>query len=73
MQADQINTLNLNLDKKRDQIDQYKSKYNDIDIDALHERNQYLQTRLLSYQMKVGVLRIQVKEFQESGKIADKS
>ncbi len=42
---EKIFDLNSHLNKKRDQIYNYQLKYNDVDLDALHERNQYLQTR----------------------------
>ena len=52
------------MEKQTRQIEKYEVKYQNVDVDALHERNSYLQTKNLHYQKKIGQLNYAICNFK---------
>eukprot|EP00347_Sterkiella_histriomuscorum_P010005 403339048 len=66
-QQEKIQDQKINLDRYRNQIMQYQRKYQDIDLDALHEQIQLLQTKNISFQSKINHLTHQVQDLEKRG------
>ncbi|CDW75689.1 UNKNOWN [Stylonychia lemnae] len=60
---ERLKDAKTNLDRCKKQIEGYQSTYQDIDLDALHERMQFLQTKNISFQHKIGFLTQQINGF----------